>query len=134
MSGGMLELYKASPAMLALLKNAYRAKEPFLTPRQQAALDDYWAAKTHQEEHWAYVRYLRAGGAPAWGETAEEAERIKNCPGCPPPLVADAIPGGIFNPVGSAEKRRETDQQAGPRPSPEPDHPDVPPSERGFGT
>ena len=56
-----------------------------LTPEQQAACDAYWAAKTHEDEHWAYVRMLRAGLPPSMGESPEEVERIINCPDCPPP-------------------------------------------------
>lgn len=50
----------------------------------ERAIDDYWSARTHAEEHWAYVRMLRLGAAPSYGESAEEVERIKNCPDCPP--------------------------------------------------
>jgi hypothetical protein len=52
-----------------------------------ATLDEataaYWAAENHAQQHWAYVCMLRLGAEPAYGETPEHAERIKNCPDCP---------------------------------------------------
>ena len=48
------------------------------------ALSDYWSASTHAEQHWAYVRMLRAGAEPSYGESFERAEEIMNCKDCPP--------------------------------------------------
>lgn len=48
------------------------------------ALSDYWAATNHRDFHWAYVRMLRAGAQPSYGESPEEAKKLMNCPDCPP--------------------------------------------------
>lgn len=101
-----------------------------LSAEMRQALDDYWTAKTHAEEHWAYVRYLRAGGDPAFGETAEDAERVKNCPCCPAPKaikVRGIMPVLPNTPAWRAVWDALHELQEG-------DIPDVPLSERGFGT
>lgn len=44
---------------------------------------EYWAARNHREEHAAYVKMLRGGAFPSYGEDAGEGVCVAACQECP---------------------------------------------------